>query len=913
MSSSTTISRLDHRWIQRFLGACWLLILGTGPLSAQPSGNYFERLGPEDGLPHRTVYDVAVDPKGFLWLATQNGLARFDGYDLRVFRHDPQDPHSLPNDYTKALAFDDNGVLWIGTNGGGLSRFDPHQETFETFQLTDPEGRPQVTRIDGIVPADTDHFWLTSIDTVHLFRPSTATFEDIAIPSDGTGVPAAGDLFADPSGQDNGAWYVTPRYLFRLLPGQVQALSVFEFPNDFQAYGAHVDDQNQIWLASEEKLATYQPDTGQWRSRAHYDVDAGDLLGLGVRPMMQDAQGNLWLGLLGVGLMRFDSTSDDPSATLTRQAETEPSLIHVLTMAEDQSGILWFTTYDDGLVKLDPTRQGVTFLRHAESDPGSIGKYGIRAAEASSSGLIWLGHLGSGVDALDAQGKVHFRLSTTEPEARRLSHDVIWSLHDDSMGRLWIGHEIGMDRYDPKRQLVERLHQNDGPIETRITSIAEDATGQLYAGGAEDVYTWPQGQDAAISVLDGNGLAVDAPVLALQTDSKGNLWIGTDGNGLFRLDPTQTHLEHFPSRLTGPSQIQLDIVSAIHENAEGVVWVATLGGGLLRYETDQEDFTPARTASPLLSTFLSDLLPAPDGAFWLPTHNGLNRYDPATGEVHTWNASDGLPARGFTSKASALDRHGTLLLGSQEGLFILPPNAFGTHASPPRPVLTQFNLFNKPVKLRRMESASPLQQAIVSTESLTLDYDQSPFSIQFAALHFANPAKNQYQYRLRGIDPDWVAASSDQRLAAYSHVPPGRYLFEVKATSRDGVTSIEAAQLEISILPPPWRTWWAYTLYTLTLLAVLVAFVKAQRRKVMREREINRQLDELVKLRTEQVNVLNGLLPICSSCKKIRDDEGYWSEVESYVEARSEAVFSHSLCPPCAHTLYPDLDLPGRS
>lgn len=898
-----------QRWTPGLLGVCWFLLVAANPLSALPPGHHFEGLGPEDGLPHRTVYDIAVDPRGFLWLATQNGLARFDGYDLRVFRHDAADPQSLPNDYIRTVAFDDNGVLWVGTNGGGLCRFDPHQETFETYLLTQ-DAEPQATRVNDITPAGPDHLWLMGLDGVRLFRPSTATFVDVPLTSSEMPLETDGSLFADPFSQDHGAWYVAPNHLYRLLPGQTPVL-VFKFPDDFQAYAAFVDGPNHIWLASEKELVTYQVDTGQWRSRAHLDVDAVDLLRLGVRPMVPDARGNLWLGLLGIGLARIDTAAENPEVTLIRQSETEPSLNHVLSMVEDQSGILWFATYDDGLAKLDPTRQGAIFLKHLDSDPESIGRYGIRATEVGPSGRIWLGHLGSGVDALDTQGKVDFRLSTTEPVARRLSHDAIWSLHEDSAGRLWIGTENGMERYDPKRNLVERLHLDTGPLEERIHTIVEDATGQLYAGALAEVYTWLPGHDTASSLLSGNDLDVETPVLALEVDSQNNLWIGTDGNGLFRLDPTRTRLKHFPSRLTGPTQIQLDIVSAIHEDTRGVVWIATLGGGLLRYDADQDDFVPVSTDVPLLSTFLSDLLPTADGAFWLPTHNGLNRFDPATGHVDTWDASDGLPTRGFTSKASTLDAHGMLFLGSREGLFILPPNAFGVHASPPRPVLTRFNLFNKPVKLQRMEPESPLQQATGSTESLTLRYNQNPFSIEFSALHFANPGKNRYEYRLRGVDPEWVQASSDQRLAAYSHVPPGRYRFEVRATSRDGIQSERPAQLEIRILPPPWRTWWAYTLYTLALITAIAVFVRAQRHKVLREREINRQLDELVKLRTEQVNVLNGLLPICSCCKKIRDDEGYWSEVESYVEARSEAIFSHSLCPPCARTLYPDLELPA--
>ncbi len=908
-----------HRWIHGILGCCWFLVLGTGSMDASSPGSYFEYLGPEVGLPHHSVYDVAVDPQGFLWLATQNGLARFDGYDLRVFRHAPEDPHSLPNNYTKALALDDDGVLWIGTNGGSLSRFDPRQETFETFR-EQKNGEPRVTRINEVVVASHDHLWLVGGEKVRLFRPSLASFQSTNLSlSDADSVEGAG-IFASRSGQQGSAWYITSRKLLRLEPDQPEAILVKEFPDDFRAIAAFTEDPERLWLASERELISWHYETGQWTSQTQLLPSLEEFLYLDIRPMMRDAEGHFWLGLVGVGLFRLTPDTDTASSW-TQIAPDESGLHHILAMAEDHSGILWFATYADGLAKLDPTRQGATLLRHRASDPQSLGKFGVRAVAASPSGRIWVGHFGSGIDALDSQGQVRFRLSTAEPHQRRISHDAVWALHEDDAGRLWIGHEMGLDRYDPRQDVVERIQMAEGPLDERITTFTESDSGYLYVGGSQGLYVVHIDQDVVAPVLPvapplrspSEDLALHAPIHALYVDSQNHLWIGTDGAGLFRLDLTSSQLRHFPSRLHGPSQVQLGIVSAFHQDARGVVWMTTLGGGLLRFDAEQDEVVSAPTNRPLLSTFVSALLPAPDGTFWLPTHNGLNRYDPATGHVDTWDASDGLPARGFTTKASTLAPQGTLFLGSRDGLYILQPDSFGVHSTAPRPVLTQLNLFNRPVVPQRLDAASPLRQTLTWTESLTLRYNQNPFSIEFSALHFANPSKNRYEYRLWDVDPRWIQASSDQRVAVYSHVPPGRYLFEVKATSRDGVSSEETAQLEIRILPPPWRTWWAHSVYAIALLSAIFAFVRAQRHKVMREREINRQLDELVKLRTEQVNVLNGLLPICSCCKKIRDDEGYWSEVESYVEARSEAVFSHSLCPPCAHTLYPDLDLPGKS
>lgn len=891
-------------------GCLWLAL---GPSSAlgqtaqwgRQAPQRFENLGPEHGLPHRRVFAVVQDQHGFLWIGTQNGLARFDGYRLKTFEHSPNDQNSLSDNYVTSLAIDPSGSLWVGTKSGELNLFAPRQETFRRVQHLPPGAEEaRLQSIDKIVVTDDGGLWLkTSSELYHRRSPGDA-FRAVSLPSDGSISPVTGS-------EDGAIWYASAQDIFRISPQHLQFEKIFTFPAPFGNTSLLDDGQGKLWLASAKHLGKYQLDTADWIPDV---VDFDELDGVAIDgsnlPMFLDRRGTLWFSSHGLGLLAYDTAEQQLRQFTHRDAHSDSlASDYVLTILEDRSGILWAGTVD-GLSKLDPTRQSGLLLQHDPNDPSSLSPGEVLTTHRGPSGRLFVGYFGTGIDELDASGRVIRRLTTSTPSPSKLSSGVVWALLEDAEHQLWIGTEVGLERYDLDTGRLRRIPNSDPEIEIdqyRVVTLETDVAGNLWVGTGNGISRLDKDRQQLISypyMLQGEP---STHVLALLGDPQGNLWIGTDGNGLYRLDPETLDVERFHHHRDDPRSLPHGIISDLHED-DGILWITTLGGGLVRHRIGSREFDSPVSSNEFLSSSIASLLPASDGTFWLPTDRGLNKYHPEHQILEAWDTSDGLPRRGFTSKAGFADPAGTLFLGSSQGLYIFDPEAQVVDTTSPTPVITGLSILNRRISPRRLDASSPLSVSITETTSLTLSHRQYLFSLEFSGLHFANPTRNQYRYRLEGVDPDWVKADSGQRSAQYAHLSPGSYTFEVYASNRDGIESAQPARLEIIVLPPPWRTWWAYTLYSLALLAIIIAFVRAQQRKVQQQLEINRQLDELVTARTKQVQILNGLLPICAGCKKIRDDAGYWNEVESFVEERTDAVFSHSMCPPCATRLYPDID-----
>lgn len=864
----------------------------------------FETFGPEDDLPHRRVTAIVQDHRGFLWLGTQNGLARYDGYRFKVFEHAFDDPNSLADNYVLSLAVTPDGTLWIGTKNGGLNAFDHRRETFRRIVIPELQGENRGHQsVNNLVATANGDLWLGLPSSWRHYRPGDASQEPAPLLEDGILV-ASGVL-------DGSLWHISPQAISH-VSREGQAEIRFRFPAAVEILSALDDGQGRLWLVLPTHLAFYDLNSDQWTpNAAAFDIRAGRSVQEPRQPILQDRHGSLWFGLTGQGLFTFDPQGQRLQQ-FRHQASQPSSLMsdYLLTMTEDRNGLLWLGSLE-GLSKLDPTRQGVLQLRHDPDDPTSLSEASVLAVHRGPSGRLWIGHFGTGIDEVDSSGKVIRRLTTQSEPPSRLASDVVWALLEDPFGNLWIGSEAGLEHFDPTTGSLRYFPASAGRAESemqRIITLARDHSGVLWAGTATGLAYFDAAAERLVDVPYPPDSASSSHVLALLADSQGHLWIGTDGDGLYRLHLATRTFEVFRHRPDDSGSLGHDIVSGLHE-ADGVLWISTIGGGLIRHTLGSDRFLSLAPRHPFVSSTITSLLSTSDGDLWLPADRGLNRYSPGADLLQTWDASDGLPQRGFNSKASFVDGADTLFLGSTDGVFVMSPKTFGTDLIPPIPVITGLRILNNPVLPKHLDPTSPLDVSITETQSLELSHQQFLFALDFSGLQYTNPSKNRYRYRLHGVDPEWVQSDSGQRSAQYAHVSPGKYLFEVYASNRDGVESEVPARLQITVLPPPWRTWWAYTLYGLILVAALAAFVRAQRRKVEQEREINRQLDELVAARTEQVKMLRGLLPICAGCKKVRDDEGYWNEVESYVEERTEAVFSHSMCPPCVKRMYPDLDL----
>ena len=286
------------------------------------------------------------------------------------------------------------------------------------------------------------------------------------------------------------------------------------------------------------------------------------------------------------------------------------------------------------------------------------------------------------------------------------------------------------------------------------------------------------------------------------------------------------------------------VITSFHEDESGVLWIGSYGGGLNRFDPGSETFTHYREPQGLSSDAIYGILGDAEGRLWLSTNQGLSRFDPDSASFARYDVDDGLQSDQFTWGSFFESSRGEMFFGGVNGFNAFFPEEIESDPSPPTVVITDFKLFNASVPLRRDDPDSPLEKPIQETESITLSHEKSVFSFEFAGLHFANPDGNRYAYRLEGFDRDWINTDASRRFAVYTNLDPGPYVFRVRASSPDGVWSDQDASVAITILPPPWATWWAYGFYLFAVGGTISGYVGAQRKKLARQTAINLQLTQ---------------------------------------------------------------------
>ncbi|MEM8932264.1 MAG: two-component regulator propeller domain-containing protein [Acidobacteriota bacterium] len=752
--------------------------LGGGPPLA------FETFDSADGLPHDVVYGLAQDRDGFLWAATQVGLARFDGRRFAVFRHDPDDPTTVATDNASDLLIDGRGRLWIGTWGAGLDRFDADAEHFthhaagaqlpdlrvqSLFQ--DRSGRlwlgcfagglsrfddrtglvsrtpwsralpSEDERIWDLVEDDEGRLWVATDVGVAVLSPGAETIEappsdadhPLARPARTLALGDDGDLFV---GTENGL-------LRRRDDGSIETVDLGgDRRVDSVVNTVVVDRWKRIWVGTAAGLVRLDPPYDTPIRWVHDPRDPRSIGGDDVRRLLVGRGDILWIATRGAGLSRV--ALGGPRFRHIRPRPSEPGALgtgRVIAFAETEDQHLWVAT-DRGAYAFD----GERFTSHLPDPdaPRSLPTETVNTMTVDASGRLWLGVWRGGICRADPDGGFTcYRPDPDDPDSPR--SDQIWRLHFARDGTLWIAHRQGIDRMDPTGPVprFEALHVFDGLI--------------------------------GRSFLD---------------DPTGHLWIGSDQRGLLRFRPETGEIEQFARGMEGgPSA---DRIHDLFLDRDDVLWVAT-DRGLDRWRDGGLEPFPARGVLPgrAMLSIVDDV----DGYLWVGTDNGLARVDPRNDSVRAYTTDDGLPPTGFRVGATLRDRRGHLYFGGFDGYVELDPTTAGDALRPSPLVLTRFQVLG----------AEPIA-APNRTGAVSLAPGEDSFIVEYAALDVVDTGTSGLRHRLDGLDTEWV--DSENGRATYARVDPGHYVFRVQTAGRDGVWREQGLAVDVVLRPPFWATPW---------------------------------------------------------------------------------------------------------
>ena len=786
---------------------------------------------------------IVQDDYGFLWVGTLDGLYKYDGYNLKAYRHERGNPNSVADDYIRALYKDRDGSLWIGTGYGGLDRLDPNRDTFTHYPH---ESRNPGSLLDSnVVCVYQDRrgqLWVGTDGGLDRLEPASGTFVHYRHNPQDAGSLSNNIVTSIYEDRRGTLWIGTEIGLNKLERATGRFSHFLHDPANPHSIGHNYvycileDRSGVLWVASPNGngLSALDVKTGEFTRYSFRTEETSSQSVTGVNSVFEDQDGALWLCTLDRGLLRLDRERK----TFTRYAR-EPgdpnSLPHdsVTSLFEDAEGVMWVGTRS-GLSRFQRRPPPFVNYQHEPDSPNSLRDNGIQSVQADSQGFLWIGEE-HGLNRLNLRTGEFTFYQHDPKDPHSLSYNKVAAIREDPSGTLWFGtYGGGLDRFDRTTgRFFAYRHDPKNPASLSndaVMSLLIDRQGTLWVGtqgGGLDHFDSTTGRFSSYLTDPSN-----PDVYVLFEDRAGMLWVG--GDWLTRFDPRTGQVTAYHHNPDDPQSLSSDKVNAIREDRQGRLWIGT-ENGLNLLDRNRGTATLFTTKEGLPNNVIRSILEDRHGYLWLGTHNGLSRFDPQTRTFRNYSESDGLASNllgVYAAEGSCQTPSGEMVFGSSNGVTVFNPDRISDNPYVPPVRLTDFLLFNQPLVQGK---DSPLSRSIWATDSLTLTHRQSIFTLEFAALSYTAPERNRYRYRLEGLETQWNEVESGRRTTTYTNLPAGKYLFRVQGSNNDGVWNRKGVSLAITVLPPWWATWWFRSAAGLLIIGIAWAAYRSRVKGLQRQ------------------------------------------------------------------------------
>ncbi|MYM87819.1 diguanylate cyclase [Rugamonas sp. FT82W] len=819
--------RTHVRPLLRLLLCGALACLHAAPAHAAPRPLAFTAVD-SLGADSRAILAMLQDRQGFVWIGTiEGGLFRHDGHKQVRYMNDPADPHSLPGGRVTSLYEDETGRLWIGTDEG-LARFDPVTNSFTRYV---PAGGPGNARIVRRIVSDfKGGMWVATWGGLHHFDPRKSTFTTYRHDEARPDSLLYNDVNAVAVDTKGAVWAATwPGGLDYLAPGatgfQHFRVDDPEHPNpkanDVRAL--YLDSAATLWIGSADGLVTWK--SGQpWERREALAVQAKR-----VTDIDEDRAGDMWISTRTSGLLRWDRERRQ-FQSYRHRAEDAHSLNSdaINTTMRDRSGTLWVGSLTDGVSRANLGYHGFERFVPRDIDPGFVKSSNfVRSVGAAANNQLWLA-LDDGLALFDPSTREMVRTwSATPKRPGALSSNVIYSTYQAPDGTLWVGTSEGLNRLDKPDAPFKVIHFGSKTTDF-INAIAPGRGGVLWLGTGTALLRYDTASGAVRSYAHDDQDPASRSVNGASTvaeDSAGRVWSGEfyRGGGLDMLDPASGKFRHFRFDPNNPASLSSDRVSSLHQDADGSMWVGTSKGlnHVVAGKDGAFDITRIQEKGELGTRLIEAIRSDKNGMIWVTTAAGLSKIDPVSGTVTEYSVEDGL-TEGFYIDSAANSANGFLYFGSSSGVTAVNPAIHSSASRPPQLAITDIRVLNRSLGGKNPPQDVVLEGGVTQPRSLSLPWIANTISIEFAALHFAEPRRNAYSYWLEGFDTQPVQADAAHPVATYTNLAPGKYRFHLQGSNNKGVASRDEIVLPITITPPVWETWWARGAVALLAVALLL-------------------------------------------------------------------------------------------
>jgi len=875
----------------------------------------FEHLTISDGLSQSAVNEITQDCFGFVWIGTQDGLNRFDGYEVKVYKNDPQDKNSLTNNQILAITSDTSGNLWIGTFGGGLNIYNPHCDSFLNI-INRPEFFKNISgnEIMRVFRDSKGNMWVGT--EIGLYRARAAA---------------------------------NSKSVTEIRFERVQ-LTINKQLANYQVRSICESTDGKILIGTLGGLY-YVDMTGNTLSTLY---PFSELAFPTVIALHQQKNGILWIGTLENGLYKLQNIQGKVQVT----HQNNISFIRVTAITEDKKGNIWVASRQ-GLAKI--AKDGaITYYKADNTSENAISDERLNCLFIGNTNILWIGSEYKGLNWLNLSRKKFHTIKNIGSTQNALSTSFVTAIHSSQPNSVFVATDGGgIDKlsFDPLSGMflnIEHWNRNLSGKDKQVISLYQDKNGSVWFGSAQN----------SINIINSitqqlKTLSIFGYVFTIVEDSYGYIWLGTWGQGLYRYNKAKATLEHYKLNLSDEFSTEGDIIFNLFEDSEKKLWIGTKGNGLhrllnpsaapdkARYKhyyhdknkkkslahndvyvvtEDKEkniwigtvaglnklslkalndnvepEFTIWNEKNGLPNSVVYGILVDNDNNIWLSTNKGISKYLVKKHYLVNFDVNDGLQSNEFRQNAYFKDNKGRMYFGGIAGLTYFNPSEIDLDTSKTNVVFTSLKINGVDVPINQsFNSRVLLNSSILATKTIELKASEREFSIGFTAVNFTIPEKIQFQYRLLGFNEQWQPISNRIRNVTYTNLSPGDYELQVKATNSDGVWSEKYTSMKIVVLPPLWRTWPAFLLYFMVLVVLYILFKKYSLIAVKKKNQLlidsleKDKIEELTKLKLQfYTNISHELRTPLTLISSPIEDLIHDESVDNKVKAQLSVVYKN--------------------
>lgn len=827
---------------------CWVLVMHASPaLALERWANLadpaFQHITAEQGLPRGLNTALAQDKTGFLWIGTPNGLARWDGYRIRVYKPQINDPHSLPDMNIQALHVDTHGRLWIGTSAGGLARYEPEQDHFTRIPAG-PLGLSHIS-VNAIANDGADGIWVGSDGGLDHIDNTTAKISRFNRPNNASDMLNERRIRSILRSKDGALWLGTHKGLLYRPAGGLQFKEVpFSNLPEIPITQIYQTTDGRIWIGTSTHGAFWY-DAAQHRLQplgTETENQGNDW----IVSINEPRPGEIWFGTFGHGIIIHHTQSNqiqrmrhDPGRSTGLADDT------IFAMLQDQSGLLWIAS-TRAVSRHDISNHAVLSVFGLPGTGNKLSDPDIRSILSLPNGNIWLGMHSNGVDIIHPEQGI---VRSLKPDANHpdtaLQKNRIWALLSTGPDMVYLGTDRGLYRAKIDGTQLQRVAVPGRAVDAPVRALLRHGN-LLFLGAVDGLWQYDLTGSAPLPRWHPQGTEQlgDMRITTMLDGPDGTIWIGTR-NGLNQYDPLTHSVRKFMPNANNPKDLAPGVITSLLFDRRSHLWVATLGGGIniLEREGSQPEFRRISVSQGLPNEAVNCLVADGIGNIWASTDDGIARIEPEQLSVRTIQRADGAVLNTYWSNACYATSQGELLFGGNGGMTIIRPNLLRKWTYRPPLVITDIKLGGQHLSAGRFNLAE-------DNPVLPIPSQANSLQVEFSALDFSAPEHNRYAYRLEGYDSDWIDSDPSRRLASYTNLAPGNYRLRLRGSNRDGEWAEQELSISLDVLAAWYQTWWWRGAMLLAVLLIIMSLVHIRTRYLYLKRV---QLETVVRQRTHDL------------------------------------------------------------